>query len=414
MNIARSVLLLVFAVVAGGAAMTAFYGFDAGLSTGAFLTIVWGPVLVLAHVLVARRARLGSLPTQLGFGVAVPVGLGLLGIQLIALFLFVSAHDAFTMALLLGSAGILAGYCVWLWTNRVTGDIRAVRDAVAAVGNGDPDRRLELDTRDEMAELAGEVNRLADRLAAAERDRDALERSRRELFAAISHDLRTPLSSLRLLTDSVEDGMVDGQTSQRLAFHVDSLESLIDDLFELSRIEAGDIQWLVEPVDLADIIEETVEGMRPRASQERVTLAFDLSNGLPRVRANPEKIQRVLFNLLENAIHHTPADGTITVRGRSAGDREVVVEVADVGTGIDEDDRDRVFEPFHRGGIEASRSRDGAGLGLPICRAIVNAHHGRIWLEAAPLGTRICFALPVDTGMTQAPRDVQARPRALG
>jgi signal transduction histidine kinase len=413
MNIARSALLLVVAVVTGGVAMGAFYGVEAGLWTAVFLTIVWSPVLVLAHVLVAGRARLGSLPTQLGFGVAIPVGLGLLGIQLIAVFLFVSAHDAFTMALLLGSAGVLAGYCVWLWTNRVTGDIRAVRDAVAAVGNGDPDLRVELDTRDEMADLAGEVNRLADRLAAAERERDALERSRRELFAAISHDLRTPLSSLRLLTDSVGDGMADAQTSERLGFHVDSLESLIDDLFELSRIEAGDVQWLVEPVDLADIIEETVEGMRLRASEERVTLGYDLSVGLPRVRANPEKIQRVLFNLLENAIHHTPADGTITVTGRAPDDREVVVEVADVGTGIDEDDRERVFEPFHRGGMEASRSRDGAGLGLPICRAIVEAHHGRIWLEDATQGTRICFALPMDTGVTQAPRDVEARPRAL-
>jgi signal transduction histidine kinase len=101
------------------------------------------------------------------------------------------------------------------------------------------------------------------------------------------------------------------------------------------------------------------------------------------------------------------------VTGHAADEDEVVVEVTDVGTGIDEDDRERVFEPFHRGGLEASRSRDGAGLGLPICRAIVEAHHGRIWLDDAPQGTRICFALPVDTGVAQAPRDVEARPRAL-
>jgi signal transduction histidine kinase len=413
MNIVRSVLLLLTAVVVGGAMMTAFYGLEGGLWTALFLVIVWSPVLVLAHVLVAARARLGSLPTQLGLGVAVPVALGLLGIQLIALLLFVSAHDAFTMALLLGSAGILAGYCVWLWTSRVTGDIRAVRDAVAAVGNGHSMERLRLDTRDEMAELAGEVNRLVDRLATAERRRDDMERSRRELFAGISHDLRTPLSSLRLLTESVGDGMGDAQTSERLAFHVDSLESLIDDLFELSRIEAGDVQWRVEPVDLADVIEETVEGMRPRAAQVAVALRYDMSHGLPRVLANPEKIQRVLFNLLENAIHHMPPDGTVTVSGHSTDDREVVVEVADVGTGIDATDRERVFEAFHRGGVEASRSRDGAGLGLPICRAIVEAHHGRIWLGDAPQGTCICFALPVDIAVTQVPRDVQARPRLV-
>jgi signal transduction histidine kinase len=124
-----------------------------------------------------------------------------------------------------------------------------------------------------------------------------------------------------------------------------------------------------------------------------VRVLTELPPGLGPAQADPEKLQRVLFNLIQNAIRHTPADGSVVVRARPAGDA-VEIEVADTGDGIAPAERERVFEPFFRGGAQAARPGNGAGLGLAISRAIVEAHGGRIWLEDAPRGTRVHFSVP--------------------
>ena len=394
MNLRRSLTLLAAAIALGGTAMSIVYGTREGLLTALLLLVIGAPVLTSSHLLVRHRARLGSLSWQLGAGVAVPIALALLGIELIALLLFLSAHDAFTMGLLLASVGTLATYAAWFLTSRVTRDIAAVRDTVTAVGQGDRGRRVELDSGDELGELATEVNRMTEELARADREREAMERARRDLLAAISHDLRTPLSSMRLLTEAFRDGFVDQSTLEQASFHLRSLENLIDDLFELSRIEAGDVGWRFEPVALQELIEETVEGLRSRARTAGVQLTSSVRADTPPVHASPEKLQRVLFNLVDNALEHTPEGGTITVEAAGAGD-EVAVTVADTGGGIAPGEQARVFEPFFRGGPDASRPRNGAGLGLPICRAIVQAHGGEIELTDTPAGTRVRFTLPV-------------------
>ena len=223
---------------------------------------------------------------------------------------------------------------------------------------------------------------LAVRLAMEERSRREIEDARRQLVAAASHDLRTPLASLRLLVESIDDGVVTGETRDRylgeIRTHVGVLSDLVDDLFELSRIEAGDISWTMRQVELGDLIGDTVAAMRAPAEQRGVHIAAELPQGHVLARANAEKVQRVLFNLIQNAIRHTPADGSVTVRARRDGGG-VEVEVADDGEGIPSGDGERVFEAFYRG--DAARGEDGAGLGLAISRAIVEAHGGRIWLE---------------------------------
>jgi signal transduction histidine kinase len=162
---------------------------------------------------------------------------------------------------------------------------------------------------------------------------------------------------------------------------------LIDDLFELSRLQAGELRWSMERVRLCELVEETVDAMRRDGA---ATLVVDVPGDLAPARAAPEQIQRVLFNLIQNAIRHTPADGSVTVRAELAGGG-VQVEVADTGSGIADDDRERVFEAFFQSG---ARSNGGAGLGLAISRAIVEAHGGRIWLEPSPAGTSVRFTLP--------------------
>jgi signal transduction histidine kinase len=236
---------------------------------------------------------------------------------------------------------------------------------------------------------------MAARLVAEERSRSEVESARRRLVAAVSHDLRTPLASLRLLVESIDDGVVTGETRDRylaeIRTHVAALSALIDDLFELSRIEAGDISWTMHQVELRELVGDTVAAMRAPAAERGVAIAAELPAHEVFARANAEKVQRVLFNLIQNAIRHTPADGSVTVRARTEAD-VVEVEVADDGEGIPGGDGERVFEAFYRGGDDA-RSEDGAGLGLAISRAIVEAHGGRIWLEDAMPGTRVRFTL---------------------
>lgn len=236
---------------------------------------------------------------------------------------------------------------------------------------------------------------LAVRLAMEERARREIEEARRQLVAAASHDLRTPLASLRLLVESIDDGVVTGETRDRylreIRTHVGVLGDLVDDLFELSRIEAGEISWTMRQVELGELIDDTVAAMRAPAAARGVTVAAELPSGQVIAEANAEKVQRVLFNLIQNAIRHTPADGSVTVRARNQQRGGVEVEVADDGEGIPDGADERVFEAFYRG--DAARGEDGAGLGLAISRAIVEAHGGRIWLEKGSPGTRVHFTL---------------------
>jgi signal transduction histidine kinase len=199
---------------------------------------------------------------------------------------------------------------------------------------------------------------------------------------------------LRLLVESIDDGVATGTTRDRylreIRTHVDVLSGLIDDLFELSRIEAGDIAWTMRQVELGGLIGDTVAALRAPAEQKGISLEAEAPTSAVVAEADAEKVQRVLFNLIQNAIRHTPADGSVTVRARAAGG-DVEVEVADDGEGIAAADGARVFEAFYRG--DAARGEDGAGLGLAISRAIVEAHGGRIWLEDGHPGTRVRFTL---------------------
>jgi signal transduction histidine kinase len=392
-----SVLLLVGAALAGGLAMGLVYTPGDGLMTAGLLLLTGAPVLGFAHAFTHRRARFGSLSRQFAVGTGLTIALSMLAIGLVAALLFVSVHDAFTLALLLAFSGTLATYSARMIAGSALSDLEAVRDGVRAVGEGSRDVHIETSGHDELAELAEAGNRMVEQLSEREAAAEAADGARRSLMAAVSHDLRTPLASLRVLAEAIGSGVVDEATRERyaeqLGVHIQVLGALIDDLFELSRLEAGDIEWSTYRVRLDELVEETVEAMQPQAGARGIRTRSEVSADLPPARANPEKIQRVLFNLIQNAIRHTPADGTITVAAQPNG-AHVEVEVADTGPGILSEERERAFEPFYRGGTDASRTPSGAGLGLTICRAIVEAHGGRIWLAESGTGTRVRFTLP--------------------
>ena len=238
---------------------------------------------------------------------------------------------------------------------------------------------------------------VARRLAAERIARARADAARRDLVAAVSHDLRTPITSLRLLADAIDDDIVTGDQRRsyiaRMGIHIRALGALIDDLFELSRLEAGDIGWSLQRVSVDELVRETVEAMQPEAEARGIRVRAELAGELSPSRANPEKLQRVLFNLIQNAIRHTPADGSVVVHAEPTRDG-LEIEVADTGSGIAASDRERVFAAFYRGGADAARTGEGAGLGLAVSRAIVEAHGGRIWLADSARGTRVRFSLP--------------------
>jgi signal transduction histidine kinase len=396
-------LALGLALLVAGAVLVD-YGVGAALLTFALLAGVGLATVAVTNALLARRERIGGLRRQgavlaaLGFG---PLALALV---LFMQLMFISGHDA-----LMTAVAALYSALLGLWAGRqlsrcVVDDVDALRSRLAAVGGGRAAPALRPNGGDELAQVGIEVEAMVERLAAAEQRRESAEAARRALIAAVSHDLRTPVTALRLLAEAVDDEIGDPQTRQeyvrRLGVHVRALGALIDDLFELTRIEAGEVAWTLSLLHVDELVEETVAAMAPAARAGGVHVRAEIDPALAPAHANPERIQRVLFNLIQNAIRHTPADGSVTVRAASAA-ASVEIEVADTGEGITASDRDRLFEPFVQGAGRSARADGSAGLGLAISRAIVEAHGGRIWIvdeegddNGAAAGARVRFSLP--------------------
>jgi signal transduction histidine kinase len=331
------------------------------------------------------------LSRQFALAVAIVVAPVLVALVVIEVLMVVSGHQAVLVGVIVVVAGAVAIGVAQLLARGILRDINAIRAGLGAVSLGSREATIETSARDELTELADAANAMIVRLRGE-------EKARRDLVAAVSHDLRTPITSLRLLADAVGDGVVDGEMRraylERMSTHIDALSALIDDLFELSRLEAGDIGWSLERVPLSELVGETVEAMRVQAEAKGVAVMSEVPDALVPAHANPEKLQRVLFNLIQNAIRHTPADGSVVIRAEPH-DGRIEVEVCDTGAGIAPEERSHVFTAFYRGGEDAARSSAGAGLGLAVSRAIVEAHGGRIWLEDAPVGTRVRFSVPV-------------------
>jgi len=375
------------------AALAAFaYGSAAGVTSLLILVPAGVATVLAAHGIVGARARIGGLRRQFALLAAVAAAQLAIAVAVFVELMFVSGHDAFFSVLVAGYAGALGLWAGRLLGRRALADVDAVRTTLEAVGQGRRDVRTKLAGRDELARLGADVDAMVAKLAAE-------EQARRGLIVSVSHDLRTPLTLLRLLIDAIDDDVVTDPAMRReylarISTNVHALSALIEDLFELSRLDAGDIRWTMERVLLDELVRETIDALRPQAEAEAVAMRAELAPRLAAAQANPEQIQRVLFNLIQNAIRHTPADGSVVVRAAPATAGAIEIEVADSGPGIASDERDRVFEPFFQGGDRAARSDGGAGLGLAISRAIVEAHGGRIWLADAERGTSVRFRLP--------------------
>jgi signal transduction histidine kinase len=396
----RALLPPLVALVAACALVAAVSDAHGVRLTLTILLPIGAVALLIAFAADTGRLPLPSLRDRFQLGVGLALGQLLAAVVICAGVMFVSADDAWTAIAVLIFAAVVAACAAQVLLRGVLGDVTAIGAGLRAVGRGQRDIEIAASSSRELADLARSANQMIQALEREERSRDAADAARRHVIVAVSHDLRTPLASLQLLTQALEDDLVDAATAREyvktMGANVRALATLVDDLFELSRLNAGDFAWSTEAVQLPGLLDELLHTMRAQADARGVAVRAEVQPGLAPARANPDKLARVLANLLQNAIHHTPPDGSVYVRANQSGDA-AEIEVADTGAGISAEDRSRVFDAFYRGGDSASRTTAGSGLGLAIARAIVEAHGGRIWLAEAEHGTRVRFTVPLAT-----------------
>jgi len=349
---------------------------------------------------------LGAIGFRLGLGTRLPsltitlalvylVGVAIVGLNVLytAANMFLSReHDLPLLTILLIFSAVISLFFAVFLAQSIVSRLHALLAVSKQVAGGDLTARVEVTSADEIGQLGAEFNSMVSRLETAQEQRSRLEASRRDLIAAVSHDLRTPLASMRAMVEALNYGVVtDSDTVSRYLHTIQTetqhLTALIDDLFELSQIDAGALRLHLEPTSLEDLVSDALESMRAQAEKKNVHLQGQVGGVPPRVPLDAPRMQRVLYNLIQNAIRHTPADGTITLTVRGASDK-VELTVVDSGEGIPGSDLPHVFDRFYRG--ERARTRDkqesgsGAGLGLAIAKGIVEAHGGMISASSQP------------------------------
>ena len=281
----------------------------------------------------------------------------------------------------------------------LTRPLRSLSDAVRAFQKGERGRRVEARGRDEVAALGRSFNDMAATIEAdMEKLREA-ERMRKELIGNISHDLRSPLASIRgyletiLLRDALLSPEERGRFLEISLKNTASLQRLVEELFELVKLDTRQVQLKREPFQAADLAQDAVLKLKPRADGAGVSLTVESQQDLPLVRGDIGLVERVLTNLIENALAFTPAGGSVRV-ALSGENGAVRVSVIDTGTGILPEDLPHIFDRFYRADRSRDRSRGGAGLGLAIAREIVELHGGALQVESrVNEGTRFTFSL---------------------
>jgi signal transduction histidine kinase len=341
-----------------------------------------------------------------GLGVALvlrqlpTVRLQLVGLAVLAVLLPLSAvllsgwvmfHMGDDVKILAVTAASASTALVALLVARPIGQgIDRLGEASAALAAGDLGARAPEQGPAELAELARSFNEMATNLS-------SLFDARRELVAWASHDLRTPIASLQAMLEAVEDGLAAPEAYlPAMSEQVRTLARLVEDLFELARIDAGVLTLELRKAELAGLIETCVRGLGAEAHAKHVRVEARVKDGIS-AHCAPEQVERVLYNLLANAVRHTPPDGSVAVLAES-DPQEVRIVVEDTGDGLTPEAAARMFERFWRGDHARTAGDGGAGLGLAIARGLVEAHGGRIWAESrAEGGTRVSFTLPATT-----------------
>jgi signal transduction histidine kinase len=340
--------------------------------------------LVLAYLL--RRAP--TVGVQLAGLALIAVCVPLAAVLLSGWVMFHMGADEKILLVAAGSATAAVVAALAL-ARSITASLRRVGAASQSLAAGELSTRAPAEGAREIAELAGSFNAMA---AALEQLFDA----RRELVAWASHDLRAPIASMQAMLEAIEDGLASADDYlPTLRQQVQTLSTLVEDLFELARIDAGVLTLELRRTPVAPLVASALRLLRPEAEARGVALSSEVDEGVEAQLA-PDKFERVLFNLVTNALRHTPSDGSVAVRVERRVD-DLLLRVEDSGEGLSEEAPGRMFDRFWR--ADRARSGSGAGLGLAIARGLVEAHGGRIWAENRPQGGAcVSFTLPAVEG----------------
>lgn len=322
-----------------------------------------------------------------------------INVWLTAVRMFASQHDLQLAAILLVYAAGIALAFGYFFSYALTDRLRLVDQAANSLAAGKFETRITVEGRDEIAMLSVTFNEMSKKLEEAARLQMEADKIRRDLFAWVSHDLQTPLASIRLILEALADGMVvDEITVKRYISNaqreIRALSHLIDDLLQLAQLEAGGLSLEVGEYSIRDLVSDTLESFHAMVVQSQIELRGEVEQGLDTVWMDASLIGRVLINLVGNSIRHTPPVGRIDVKV-SSNEEGILIEVRDTGVGIPPEILPRVFEQFYRSDTSRNRNTGGAGLGLAIARGIVEAHGGRIWVESVPgVVTSFSFVIP--------------------
>jgi signal transduction histidine kinase len=301
-----------------------------------------------------------------------------------------SFNEALLLAVL--AAGIVAIVVSLLLSRSVVAPLRVLTSASRRISDGRYDERVRSSGSDELGQLAHSFNQMAEKL-------EQVENMRRQLIGDVSHELRTPLTAIKGNMEGLLDGVIPAgpEVYQQVHQEADRLARLVDDLQELSRVEARAYSFDVHPLAVSMLVQTTVKRLSPQALAKHIRLHTDLSPDLPQVLADADRLTQVLTNLAGNAIQYSPEGGDVTISAVRHGS-EVHLSVTDTGIGIPAEHLSHLFTRFYR--VDKSRSRQsggGSGIGLTIAKHIIEAHGGRIWVESGGegRGSAFTFTLPV-------------------
>ena len=289
----------------------------------------------------------------------------------------------------------------YVLSRSVVGPIKRMETRLAAIASGEFGGRVEVHNRDELGALADNINRMNDELGRLYAELESASRHKSEFLANMSHELRTPLNAIIGFSEVLGQEMAGPLNDTQRQYVEDVLGagqhllSLINDILDLSKVEAGRMELALGDVSIADALERGITMHQARASRNAIALDLHVDPDVGLVRADERKIRQVIFNLLSNAVKFTPSGGRVDVSARRH-DGLVEIAVADTGIGISSADQERIFEEFQQARDAGSGAIEGTGLGLTLSRRFVELHGGRLWVQSEPgRGTTFRFTLPV-------------------
>ncbi|MCP4139663.1 MAG: cell wall metabolism sensor histidine kinase WalK [Chloroflexi bacterium] len=347
--------------------------------------------------------QLPRLSYALILGYILAGGLTLFNVWVNARLMFINEHDLALGSLLLLFAGGISIAFGFFISNTITEALSRLVKGADQISQGDFSTRVSVSGNDEISQLSKAFNQMAKRLEQADENERALDEARRNLVAWASHDLRTPLTSLRVMITALSDGIIDDEETiarylRQSQNEIDRMSNLLDNLFELAQLDAGFHDLNFEWIALPDLISDTLESFAAQAKMQEISLEGSVNKNIDLVWAAPEKLSRVLDNLVSNALRYTPNKGMIRISAELE-DNEILVSVHDSGNGINSTDLPHIFERFYRGEKSRPRNKEkngGVGLGLAIAKGLVEAHGGKIRVKSeSGQGTRFSFSLPI-------------------